>query len=108
MSTAFVGCGVTEVLIGRTAEVTGLEDEPDGALRIYVGPRYKGVYAIVEDQELQRALWAAWSCGGHVVIPRPPPECLMQSGGDCPEEQALQNRSVDESCQTNDRGVTGG
>jgi hypothetical protein len=66
-------------MIGQTF-VVGLEDEPGGMLRVYVGHRYKGIYALVDaaHAEAQRALRNAWGRGGHVLIPCPPPECLYR------------------------------
>jgi hypothetical protein len=68
----FLGCGLGDLLCGQTAMVTGIEDEGDGALRVYVGARYKGVYVLVDGQEAQGALRDAWATGDKVLIPLPP------------------------------------
>lgn len=58
--------------------VVGLEDEPGGMLRVYVGHRSEAIYTLIDAShaEAQRALRNAWARGGHVVIPCPPAGCL--------------------------------
>jgi len=49
--------------------LVGLEDEPDGSLRVYLGARYKGIYLRVPaGEESQREFRRAWNSGGHVFM----------------------------------------
>lgn len=56
----FIDCGVVDVIAGKTVLVTGLEDEPDGALRVYVGARYRKMEApmLRTRRKDQAAIWA--------------------------------------------------
>lgn len=79
--TEFIGCSLGDVVAGKAAIVTGLQDEPDGALRVYIGARYKQIFVVIrpdtdEGQEAQRVLRQAWATGGHVLIPLPDPEAM--------------------------------
>lgn len=70
--------GVGLLLAGGVL-VVGVEDDAEtGCLRMYVGSRSDGIYALVEDddakEELRRS-WAASICG-HLVVERPPDEVL--------------------------------
>lgn len=57
-------------MIGQVL-VTGVEDDPSGMLRMYVGPRYKWTYALIEDERDKETLRRAWSGGQHVLAPTP-------------------------------------
>jgi hypothetical protein len=62
--------------LGGTTLVVGVEDDPDGSLRMYVGRRSKGIYAIVDDPAEQDRLRSAWGSGGHLLTAIP--ETLFQ------------------------------
>ncbi len=67
------------LIIGRDALVVGVEDDAEtGGLRMYLGARYKGVYAIVTDEEDKATLRYEWDCsrGGHLSTAIPEGECL--------------------------------
>lgn len=61
--------------------ITGLEDDTDGSLRVYVGPRWKGIHTHVDDEEAKKQLRSQFGWG-HIgsTVPRealcdcPPPE----------------------------------
>lgn len=52
-------------LLGPVIWITGIEDRPNGAMRVYVGPRYKGRYFLPEPDE-REPIRRAWGCGGHL------------------------------------------
>jgi hypothetical protein len=62
--------------MGATTLVVGVEDDPDGSLRMYVGHRFKGIYAIVDDPAEKEKLRSAWGSGGHLFTAIP--ETLFQ------------------------------
>jgi hypothetical protein len=58
--------------------LVGVEEEPDGAVRAYLGRRSQGVYLLVEPEGAD-AFRRAWASGGHVwLAPVPPPELLRR------------------------------
>lgn len=64
---------------GRGVLVVGVEDDAEtGCLRMYVGSRGDGIYALVEDAEAKEELRRAWarSFTGHLVVERPPDNVL--------------------------------
>lgn len=61
-------------ILGRSVLVTGVEDDPDGMLRAYVGPRYRNQFVLIENESDKDELRRAWAMGGHVVIPSPDPD----------------------------------
>lgn len=69
--------GLLGLLFGGSTLCTGIEDDPSGALRMYVGPRYKGIYALIVDSADQEALRHAWAGSAHVVVPTPSPDQLF-------------------------------
>lgn len=67
------------LLSGTGVLVVGVEDDPaTGCVRMYVGSRGDGVYALIEDEEAQAELRTGWASSfrGHLVVERPPPGCL--------------------------------
>lgn len=59
--------------------VVGVEpDEATGCLRMYVGHRYKGIYALIEDADAKAELRRAWAqtYHGHLMVPVPPNSAL--------------------------------
>ena len=52
-------------LLPRVVWVTGIEDRPNGAMRVYVGQRGQGRYFLPEPDE-REPIRAAWGRGGHV------------------------------------------
>ncbi len=65
----------SDTLIFGKALVTGLEDDPTGALRVYVGAQ--GLYALVEDPVDQETICNAWASMVHVLVPMPQPDQLF-------------------------------
>ncbi len=47
------------LLMGHGVFITGVEDQSDGSTRVYVGPRYHGIYfdEPAEDVEAARVAW---------------------------------------------------
>jgi hypothetical protein len=58
--------------------LTGIEDDPSGGLRVYLGARYKGLYMLVEDAAEKDIFRRAWSSGApHTWMwPLPPAEAI--------------------------------
>jgi hypothetical protein len=52
-------------LLGPVVWITGIEDRPNGAMRVYVGPRYLGRYFLPEPED-REPIRHAWGAGGHV------------------------------------------
>jgi hypothetical protein len=52
-----------------SVEITGVEDDPGGGLRVYITGRYNGIYFVPfpeDEQKIERG-WAASYCG-HLLI----------------------------------------
>jgi len=61
--------------------LVGLEDAPDGVLKVYLGARWKGLHLRVTDPEEQDTFRRAWGSGGHVWMwPIPPAETIHSDG----------------------------
>lgn len=68
------------LILGMDTLVVGVEDDEEtGGLRMYVGARWKGIYAIVEDEDAKKDLRNAWagSYCGHLTVPIPPRDVLF-------------------------------
>ena len=65
-----------DLLLGNSVLVTGLAEEEDGALRVYVGPRYRNVYTVIEDSPEADEVRKAWAQVTHVFITKPPDDAL--------------------------------
>lgn len=76
----FLDCGMVDLMTGRTALVVGVKDDPDGALKVYVGARYRGIYVLVDDANAQHEIQRAWATGGHVLVPLPDDSQLHRDG----------------------------
>jgi hypothetical protein len=64
---------------GRGVLVVGVEDDAEtGCLRMYVGSRGDGIYALIEDEEAKDELRREWARAftGHLVVERPPNDVL--------------------------------
>jgi hypothetical protein len=69
---------VAGLLTGNSALVVGVEDDDEtGCLRMYVGARHQGIYALIEDEDAKDELRRAWAnVRQHVLVARPPESCL--------------------------------
>lgn len=67
-------------LSGKSTIVVGVEDDPEtGMLRMYVGARWRGVYALIEDPEDQETLRREWADPTRIlVVPKPEPDQLFK------------------------------
>ena len=65
------------IMFGRNTMMVGLEEMDDGALKVYVGARWKNIYMILDDEAEKDKARRAWSYGGHVFMPVPAPEQLF-------------------------------
>jgi hypothetical protein len=62
--------------LGTHTLVVGVEDDASGALRVYLGARWKNVYCLIDNEVDKDAVRRAWSHQGHVTIPIPPADRL--------------------------------
>lgn len=55
------------------------EDKQDGLLmlRVYVGPRYRRLYVLIEDAAAADEVRRAWGRGGHVWLDEAPPPSVI-------------------------------
>jgi hypothetical protein len=62
------------VIFGKTL-VVGVEDDAEtGCLRMYIGARYQGLYALIENEQAKEKLrreWAGSYCGNLLIDPPP-------------------------------------
>lgn len=75
---------VIGLLTGDSTLIVGLGECADGALKVYVGSRGRGVYVVVTDEAEKvrvRRAWAA-SYNGHLFMATPPREALYLEGVD--------------------------
>lgn len=68
--------------------VSDIKSDEEGGIRVYVGPRWRGHYCVIEDpasrETVERAWWEITTRGaqargrdqGRLTIPTPPPEKL--------------------------------
>ena len=81
-STAINASSPMALLTGDHVEVVGVEadeEEPE-VLRMYVGHRAKGIYALIADDQAKRDLERAWSdVMSRLLVPRPPADRLYQT-----------------------------
>ena len=69
---------MVDLLIGTGVLITGIEDQPEGWMKVYVGSRYKNIYVVCTEPEDQERVRRAWgSSAMHLMMPRPPPEALF-------------------------------
>lgn len=63
--------------LGRKVTLlVGVEDQPDGKVRAYLGARWKGIYVLVDAEEAA-PFRQAWASGQHIwMAPIPPSELL--------------------------------
>ena len=52
--------------IERTTLVVGLAEDESGALRVYLGKRWKNLYILVTEPDEQDTFRRAWGSGGHI------------------------------------------
>ena len=63
VSRAHVNIG--DILLGQAVLIVGVEDNPDGGLRVYLGHRGDGIFVIVKDEASIATVRRAWSGGQH-------------------------------------------
>jgi hypothetical protein len=69
---------ITDVLMGRSALVTGITENDDGSLRVYVGARYLGRYCIIDDPDAAQEVCRAWAdVTQKLFISAPPPDRIF-------------------------------
>lgn len=72
------GAAIHGLLAGTHVELVGVEDDPRGGLRLYLGHRSKGVYAHIDEPAVMAEIKEAWDgYRQHITVPCPPPDCLF-------------------------------
>jgi hypothetical protein len=68
------------LLTGNACLIVGVEDDPDGSLRVYLGARWKGIHVHVDDETARAEIRRAWGdpLSAHVFTARPPADALCQ------------------------------
>lgn len=71
------------LMAGTQTYLVGIEEQDDGGLRLYLGHRADGLYAVIYDEDVKANVRAAWA-GKHaiVTVPTPPSECIYQEAPD--------------------------
>ena len=65
---------MVDLLFGTGVLIVGVEDQPEGWMKVYIGARYKNIYCVVTNPEDQERVRRAWnSTGMHVTMPKPDP-----------------------------------
>lgn len=67
---------------GASTFLVGVEDDPEGGIRCYLGHRANGLYCVIDDPDAIREVRGAWSMGGHVAISVPPAEFIYSEADD--------------------------
>lgn len=68
--------GILGLFTGHSTLLVGVEDDPEGGIRCYLGHRASGRYCVVEDPKEIAEIRAAWAGSRHVVVPTPPAEFI--------------------------------
>ena len=65
---------MVDLLFGTGVLIVGVEDQPEGWLKVYIVARYKNIYCVVKDPEDQERVRRAWgSTAMHLTMPKPEP-----------------------------------
>ncbi len=69
-----------DIVMGSGTLITGLADQPDGTLKVYVGARYRRNYVVVSDSTAQDKVRRAWGdglSGAHMFTTLPPDTAIF-------------------------------
>lgn len=66
---------------GPVTLLVGVEEQPDGRVRAYLGARWKGLYLLLDPAEAE-PFRQAWATGQHVWMRPIPPADLLHRDGD--------------------------
>lgn len=80
--------GLLGLVLGRNTLLVGVEEREDGALKCYLGARWKGIYCIVDDPEDKAEVRRLWGMGQHVTFPIPDADELFTDADDEAAEQS--------------------
>lgn len=72
------GSQVSGLLTGRETLLVGIEEQDDGGLRLYLGHRSSGLYAVVYDRDVQDDARRLWGLGCPVTVPMPGPDQIFR------------------------------
>lgn len=71
--------GLFNLLTGDSVLMVGVEDDPEGGIRVYINARYLGQYVLCTNPDDINRVRNAWgSTAQHVFMPTPPPEMVFQ------------------------------
>ena len=51
--------------------IVGIEDDPDGSLRVYVDARHTGIHTHIDDESAKEQVRNAWASSVHLTAPIP-------------------------------------
>lgn len=75
------GEAVANLLAGQSTFVVGIEDDPDGGLRVFLGHRSRGLYCVIDDAAAIEQIRAMWESKMPFTIPIPPPNFIFEEAG---------------------------
>ena len=58
---------IGDILTGQAILIVGVEDNPNGGIRVYLGHRGDGIFVIVDDEESIATVRRSWSGGQHCL-----------------------------------------
>ena len=61
---------IGDILTGEAILIVGVEDNPNGGIRVYLGHRGDGIFVVVDDEESIATVRHAWSGTQHVFTNR--------------------------------------
>jgi len=59
---------LTDILLGTAILIVGVEDNPSGGIRVYLGHRGDGIFVIVDDEASIAAARRAWAGSSHSFV----------------------------------------
>jgi len=59
------------LVLGLEVLITGIEDQPEGWTKVFIGPRYKNIYVVPMPEEVERVKRAWGSTAMHITMPKP-------------------------------------
>jgi hypothetical protein len=68
---------MVDLLLGTGVLITGIEEQAEGWMKVYVGPRWKNVYVVCADPDDRARVKRAWGSSMHLTMPKPAPEALF-------------------------------
>ena len=67
-----------KLLLGGYTMIVGVEDHPEGGLKVYIGARYLNKYVWTTDPEAVAEIRRSWPPFGHLVMAVPPADHIFE------------------------------